>query len=69
MHVFIKPHNTRNNMECLSQRKHYDFDLIENFIRCKGYPERIGGRAEKSNFRKGTYTQTFFFFASTIQFC
>ena len=27
----IKPYNTRNNLERISQRKHYDFDSIENF--------------------------------------
>ena len=58
MHVVIKPHNARNNMECISQRKHYDFDSIENFIRCKGYPKSISDRGEKSNFRRGTYPQT-----------
>ena len=43
------------------QRKHYDFDSIENFIRCKGYPESNSGRGEKSNFMRGTYPEIGFF--------
>ena len=47
-------------MERISQRKHYDFDSIENFIRCKGYPERISDKWEKSKFRRDAYPQIFF---------
>ena len=36
-----KATNIRNYMERISQRKHYDFVSIENFIRCKGYPESV----------------------------
>ena len=32
-------------MERISQRK-YDFDSIEDFIRCKGYPESISDRGK-----------------------
>ena len=53
------------------QRKHYDFDSIENFIRCKGYPESNSGRGEKSNFMRGTYPEIGFFvqYASQIEGC
>ena len=55
MQVVIKPYNTTNNMQRSSQRKHYDFDSIENFIRCKGYPESINDRVEKSKVRIHKY--------------
>ena len=51
-------------MERISQRKQYDFDSIENFIRCKGYPESIGegiNRGEKPDFRRGAYRQIYVF--------
>ena len=53
-------------MERISQRKHYDFDSIENFIRSKGYPESISNRGEKFNFRRGTYPQIFFLYNTVL---
>ena len=47
-------------MERISQRKHYDFDTMENFIRCKVYPESISDRGEMCNFRRGTYPHFFY---------
>ena len=55
MQVTIKPYNTTNNMQRSSQRKHYDLDSIENFIRCKGYPKSINDRVEKSKVRIHKY--------------
>ena len=52
-------------MERISQRKH-DLDSIEKFIRCKGCPESISGRGEKSNFRRGAYPQIFFLYNTVL---
>ena len=56
-----KATKVRNYMERISQRKHYDFVSIENFIRCKGYPESVSDSGEKSNIRRGTCPQICFF--------
>ena len=53
-------------MERILQRKHYDFDTIENVIRSKGFPGRISDRREKSNFRTGTYPQIFFMYNTVL---
>ena len=36
-------------MERISQREHYDFESIDNFIRCKGHLESISDREEMCN--------------------
>ena len=36
-------------MERISQREHYDFESIDNFIRCKGHLESISDRGEMCN--------------------
>ena len=58
-------HNVRNNIERISRRKH-DFELIENFIRCKGYPKSISGRGENPYFRRGTYPQINFLYNTIL---
>ena len=59
-------HNVRNNIERISRRKHYDFELIENFIRCKGYPKSISWREENTYFRRGTYAQINFLYNTIL---
>ena len=50
----------------ISQRKQYDFDSMENFIRCKGYPKIISDRGEKSNFRRVKYPQILFLYNTVL---
>ena len=57
---YIKPYDAQNNMK-------RDFDLIKIFIRCKGYPESISDREERStNFRRGTYPQISFLYNTVL---
>ena len=66
LNISARGHITPETLWSVFGKENMIFTPSKTLIRCKGHPESIGDRREKSNFTRGTYPQILFLYNTLL---